>query len=89
MHCTDGSLGLPEETPFDVIAVTAGSPEVPPSLQQQLAPRGRLVLPVGPRGRQTLVRVRRLGLDRFSYEKLTAVRFVPLIGKEGWRPDAD
>lgn len=83
----DGSLGWRDEAPFDAIAVTAGGPDVPRSLQRQLGPNGRLVMPVGPPGDQQLVRVRRLGRERFESERMTAVRFVPLIGAEGWRRD--
>jgi len=80
----DGTLGWPEHAPYDAIVVAAGGPEVPPALLEQLAPGGRLVIPVGPDPRtQSLVRVRRTepGIVR---EDLGAVRFVPLIGEQGW-----
>ena len=81
----DGSLGWPEAGPFDAIVVTASGPEVPPALLEQLAPGGRLVLPTGPEGRgQVLRRVRRTDDDRHTSENLGAVRFVPLIGAQGW-----
>jgi protein-L-isoaspartate(D-aspartate) O-methyltransferase len=81
----DGTLGWPEHAPFDAIVVTAGAPRVPKPLLQQLARRGRLVIPVGSSSfLQNLIRVRRLGEDEFRYEDLCGVRFVPLVGVEGW-----
>ncbi|GLR68314.1 protein-L-isoaspartate O-methyltransferase [Acidocella aquatica] len=81
----DGSLGWPPEAPYDAIIVTAGGPEVPQSLKEQLKIGGRLVIPVGinPRA-QELVRVTRLPGGAFKSEDLADVRFVPLIGNEGW-----
>lgn len=80
----DGTLGWPEEAPFDAIIVTASGPDVPPALQDQLVDGGRLVLPAGPQHRvQSLLRVRRTG-DDYGREDLGAVRFVPLIGEQGW-----
>lgn len=82
----DGTLGWPEHAPYDAIAVAAGGPDVPPALQSQLAPGGRLVIPIGTDPRlQELVRVRRVGPDGFRRESLGAVRFVPLVGAQGWR----
>lgn len=82
----DGSLGWPEEAPFDAILVTAGAPQVPESLKAQLgADGGRLVIPVGDQGIQELVRVTRTG-DEFVSETLLTCRFVPLLGEEGWEP---
>jgi protein-L-isoaspartate(D-aspartate) O-methyltransferase len=84
VRCGDGTLGWPEAAPFDAILVSAGGPEVPASLRAQLAPGGRLVIPVGrTRAAQTLVRVTR-SADGFDTETLEHVRFVPLIGAEGW-----
>jgi protein-L-isoaspartate(D-aspartate) O-methyltransferase len=83
----DGSLGWPRYAPFDAIAVAAGGPRVPPSLLAQLADGGRLVMPVGDHEEQRLVRITRHGA-RLSEDSLGPVRFVPLIGAEGWRtPD--
>lgn len=80
----DGTLGWPEEAPFDAILVTAASPDVPPPLFRQLeAEGGRLVIPVGTRGLQTLERVVRRG-DETETEELMSCRFVPLLGEEGW-----
>jgi protein-L-isoaspartate(D-aspartate) O-methyltransferase len=81
----DGTLGWPEQAPFDGILVTAGGPDVPDTLQHQLKIGGRLVMPVGKTTwHQQLVRVTRLGEAEFRTEDLVAVRFVPLIGEEGW-----
>ena len=81
----DGSLGWPEEAPFDAILVAAGGPKVPEALKHQLAVGGRLVIPVGAEERvQTLLRVRRTDDGSFEEDDLGGVAFVPLIGKEGW-----
>jgi protein-L-isoaspartate(D-aspartate) O-methyltransferase len=84
----DGSLGWPEHAPYHGIVVTAGGPDVPPSLLRQLAIGGRLVMPIGPHQRfQRLVRVVRTGQERWDREPLEEVAFVPLIGEEGWPTD--
>lgn len=83
--CADGSLGLPEHAPYDAIAVGASAPTVPQALLDQLAPGGRLVIPVGPDHTQTLVRVTRMGDDMYRREAITEVRFVPLVGDQAWR----
>jgi protein-L-isoaspartate(D-aspartate) O-methyltransferase len=84
VHLGDGTLGLPEEAPFQGIVVTAAGPRVPESLLGQLDPAGgRLVIPVGDRSFQELLRVARQG-DRFPEERLGGCRFVPLLGEEGW-----
>ena len=80
----DGTLGWPQDAPYDVIIVTAASPEMPEPLPEQLADGGRLVAPVGPRWTQHLVRVRREG-GTFKRETLIGVAFVPLIGTHGWQ----
>jgi protein-L-isoaspartate(D-aspartate) O-methyltransferase len=81
----DGSLGWPEHAPYDAIAVAASGPRVPQALLDQLRPGGRLVMPVGPSDDlQTLVRVTRRDESRFDQEELTDVRFVPLIGEQGF-----
>jgi len=84
----DGSNGWPEVAPFDAIIVSAGGPEIPQALKDQLAIGGRLVMPVGPPDEQKLTRVLRLGRDDFETDDLGAVRFVKLIGAEGWREPA-
>ena len=84
----DGTLGWPEAAPFDAIVVAAGGPSVPESLRQQLAIGGRLVIPVGAEvGKQDLVRVTRVDETRFEAETLASVRFVPLVGAEGWNEE--
>ncbi len=84
IHVGDGSLGLPEYAPFDRIVCGAASPDVPAAWIEQLADGGKIVLPVGSMDVQTLVRVEKQGHDLRRAE-LCGVRFVPLIGKQGWR----
>jgi protein-L-isoaspartate(D-aspartate) O-methyltransferase len=79
----DGSLGLPEHGPYDAIVVTAASPKIPPALVDQLHLGGRLVIPVGKRSEQTLMRLTATN-DRPHIERLGGCRFVPLIGQQGW-----
>jgi protein-L-isoaspartate(D-aspartate) O-methyltransferase len=82
----DGTLGWEEHAPYDAIVVTAGGPEIPQPLLDQLSVGGRLVIPTGPTPRlQELVRVTRISEDDYPRENLGAVRFVPLIGAAGWR----
>ncbi len=80
----DGTLGWPEEAPFDAIIVTAGGPQVPPAYKDQLAEGGRLVIPRGGEEAQDLIRVRRKG-GRTVEEVLAACRFVKLYGRHGWK----
>jgi protein-L-isoaspartate(D-aspartate) O-methyltransferase len=80
----DGRLGWPEAAPFDAILGAAGGPHVPDALRRQLAIGGRLVMPRGGRESQELVRITRRGEREYEEEKLGAVRFVPLIGEQGW-----
>jgi len=81
----DGTLGWEEHAPYDAIVVAAGGPEVPESLKRQLAVGGRLVIPVGKDLRvQELVRVTRVSETEFETEDIADVRFVPLVGEEGW-----
>jgi protein-L-isoaspartate(D-aspartate) O-methyltransferase len=90
VHVThgDGTLGLPAAAPFDAILVSAGGPRVPESLRGQLGDGGRLVIPIGEDlEAQRLVRVTRVAHRGFREEDLGEVRFVPLIGTEGWRAD--
>jgi protein-L-isoaspartate(D-aspartate) O-methyltransferase len=80
----DGTDGWAEEAPFDAILVTAGAPYVPECLIDQLAPGGRLVIPVGDRQDQQLVLVKK-GLDgAVERQESDGCRFVRLIGKNGW-----
>lgn len=80
----DGSLGWPDDAPFDGILVTAGTPSIPQPLIDQLAVGGRLVVPVGDRMSQELVLVRRHA-EGINKSHLGGVRFVDLIGKWGWK----
>jgi len=79
----DGSKGLPSKAPFDKILVTAGAPVVPSALTDQLADGGILVIPVGDRERQKMVRIRKRG-DTLTREEFDYFAFVPLLGSEGW-----
>jgi len=83
MQTGDGTLGWRRFAPFDGIVITAGAPDVPPTLVEQLAPGGRLVVPTGPRGQQRLCVLERAA---GSVETRWSVNctFVPLIGREGW-----
>ena len=86
----DGTLGWPQHAPFDAIVVAAGGPEVPQPLRQQLKIGGRLIIPVGTDPRvQELVRVTRLSESDYQTEDIADVRFVPLVGEEGWSPEAE
>ena len=79
----DGTLGWEEESPFDAIIVTAGAPEVPYVLVNQLAMGGRMVLPVGNQHRQELVKLVR-DEQGVHQTKLGGCRFVKLVGEHGW-----
>ncbi len=84
----DGTRGWPAHAPYDAIIVAAGGPTIPESLKDQLKIGGRLVIPVGADPQvQELVRVTRIAQDEFRREDLADVRFVPLLGAEGWAPD--
>ncbi|MBR9921237.1 MAG: protein-L-isoaspartate(D-aspartate) O-methyltransferase [Bacteroidetes bacterium] len=77
-YLRDGYKGLPEFAPFDRILVTAGAPNVPPALKEQLAPGGRLVIPVG-KGEQIMYCIDRLEDGSFKEQKLDTFRFVPFL----------
>lgn len=79
----DGTAGWPEAAPFDAILVGAGAPEVPQPLLDQLADGGRLIIPVGDRAEQQLQEITRRD-GRWDRRTLSAVRFVPLVGRHGW-----
>lgn len=83
VHLGDGSLGWPDKAPFDGILVAAAGPRVPEALLKQLADGGRLVIPIGPPSSQELMLYRKEG-ERIHSRALTGVRFVPLVGAEGW-----
>ena len=80
----DGTLGWKEEAPYDAVMVTAGSPDVPQPLVDQLAVGGRLVIPVGDRYSQSLVRVARTK-EGIKKSDLGGCRFVNLVGQHGWQ----
>lgn len=85
IHVGDGSQGLADMAPFNAIIVTAAAPALPGPLRSQLHPRGgRMVLPVGDDRQQYLELVTRSG-ERWQIERVGAVRFVPLIGRYGFR----
>jgi protein-L-isoaspartate(D-aspartate) O-methyltransferase len=81
----DGSQGWPEHAPYQAIVVAAAAPEVPHSLKAQMAVGARLIIPVGSTEQdQHLLRITRTSESGYHREDLGAVRFVPLIGEEGW-----
>jgi protein-L-isoaspartate(D-aspartate) O-methyltransferase len=79
----DGTLGWREHAPYDAIVVTAGAPHVPAALRDQLSVGGRLVIPVGARTRQSLLRITR-GEREDRRETLGDCVFVSLVGDDGW-----
>ncbi|MFP4545303.1 MAG: protein-L-isoaspartate(D-aspartate) O-methyltransferase [Methanomassiliicoccales archaeon] len=79
----DGTKGLPEKGPYDRIVVTAGAPDVPGPLKEQLVDGGRLLIPVGGRSYQELLRITKHG-EGFTTENLGGCVFVPLIGEHGF-----
>ncbi len=86
----DGTLGWPEKGPYDAIVVTAGAPIIPESFMSQLKPGGRVIIPVGDAISQELWRLRKqTATNTYSRELLEFVRFVPLIGKEGWKEEEE
>lgn len=86
VHLSDGTLGWPEAAPYDAILVTASAPGVPAPLLEQLKPSGKLVIPVGGRGGQTLeLWEKENGI--WLPEEILPVAFVPLRGVHGWRSE--
>jgi protein-L-isoaspartate(D-aspartate) O-methyltransferase len=79
----NGTLGWPEHAPYDAVIVTAGAPEIPAPLVEQLKEGGRLVIPVGDSLSQDLFKIRKKG-GRTTTEDLGPVRFVNLVGEYGW-----
>lgn len=79
----DGTLGWSAYAPYDAILVAAGGPEVPPPLVEQLTPDGRLIIPLGAKGAQTLTLVRRTA-DGIRATAIGEARFVPLLGEHGF-----
>jgi protein-L-isoaspartate(D-aspartate) O-methyltransferase len=87
IHCCDGSLGYPENAPYDAIVVASGAPTEPKAMKQQLTIEGCLIIPVGPsRTYQDLLKIKRISETEYRTENLGAVAFVPLVGAQGW-PD--
>jgi len=82
----DGTLGWDEYAPYDAIIVTAGAPKIPEPLLEQLAEGGRLVIPVGNRFSQEMIRVTRKEKEVFTRKEFGGCRFVDLIGVHGWKP---
>jgi protein-L-isoaspartate(D-aspartate) O-methyltransferase len=80
----NGTLGWTDRSPYDAIIVTAGAPDVPQPLLDQLEEGGRLIIPVGDRISQDLFKVRKVGGEP-KREDLGAVRFVSLVGEHGWK----
>jgi len=83
----DSPIGWDEETPFDAIIVTAGAPDVPKVLTDQLAVGGRLVIPVGNEIEQRLLRIVKDADGTLLTETSIGCRFVPLVGRQGWQID--
>lgn len=81
----DGSLGYDKFAPYDGIIVTAGAPTVPQALVDQLNPGGHLVIPVGDRNTQKMLRLTKLSDGRITKEEFSNFSFVPLLGDDGWR----
>ncbi len=81
----DGSLGWPDYASYDGIVVTAGAPTVPEALIDQLAEGGRLVIPVGDRKRQEMLRFTKGPDGQLKRESFQGFSFVPLLGKDGWK----
>ena len=80
----DGTLGWPEEAPFDRIIVTAAAPAVPEPLKEQLRVGGIIVIPIGGRFGQTLVKGKKISEKKLKVEELFECAFVPLVGKYGF-----
>jgi protein-L-isoaspartate(D-aspartate) O-methyltransferase len=83
LFVADGTLGWPAQAPYDRILVAAAAGTVPPPLIEQLIPGGILVIPLGSRDHQMLQAIHKIG-DEPRIESLSACRFVPLVGEEGW-----
>ena len=85
IRLADGTYGWQDMAPFEAILVTAGAPEIPRNYLEQLTLGGRLVIPVGDRESQVLMRVTRTKEDKYKEEMLLGCRFVPLVGAHGWQ----
>jgi len=80
----DGSKGLPSKAPYNKVIVTAGAPVVPAALTDQLAEGGILIIPVGDREKQTMLRIRKKD-NKLYKEEFANFAFVPLLGEQGWK----
>uniref|UniRef100_UPI00404826E9 protein-L-isoaspartate(D-aspartate) O-methyltransferase n=1 Tax=Algoriphagus sp. TaxID=1872435 RepID=UPI00404826E9 len=80
----DGTGGVPAHAPYDKIIVTAGAPVVPEALIQQLKIGGILVIPIGDRSKQAMVKITKKSATEIQREEFDGFAFVPLLGKEGW-----
>jgi protein-L-isoaspartate(D-aspartate) O-methyltransferase len=80
----DGSKGLPAKAPFNKIIVTAGAPVIPKALTDQLAEGGILIIPVGDREKQAMIRIRKTE-GKLTKEEFANFAFVPLLGEQGWK----
>ena len=81
----DGSLGLPDLSPYDKIIVTAAAPQIPKTLINQLKTRGNAIIPIGNMKNQKMILFTKIDEGNFSEKELGDFRFVPLIGKEAWK----
>ncbi len=89
IHIGDGTQGLADMAPYDAIIVTAAAPSLPEPLRLQMHPDGgRMVLPIGARGADQHLELMRRNGDQWQMERLTRVRFVPLVGRNGFPPEA-
>jgi protein-L-isoaspartate(D-aspartate) O-methyltransferase len=89
VHVSDGTLGLPSDSPYDAIVVAAGGTQLPPPYVDQLADNGRIVIPLGDRndGQRLMRFTKRAG--KVWEEDLGAFAFVPLLGQFGWQPESN
>jgi protein-L-isoaspartate(D-aspartate) O-methyltransferase len=85
LYLGDGSLGIPKAAPFDKIIVTAGAPVVPNALLKQLKIGGILVIPVGDRKKQVMMKLTKISERQIEQEEHPNFAFVPLLGNEGWK----
>ena len=84
VHCGDGTLGLKEFAPYDAILIAAAAPSFPVPLLEQLNEGGRMIAPIGTEDSQELLLVTRHGMN-YSTERHEPCRFVPLVGRYGWK----
>jgi len=84
LFLADGTLGAAQFGPYDRILVTAGAPQIPKALLQQLAIKGKMVIPVGTEKNQRMLRLTKVKREDYLQEDFGAFRFVPLIGRQGW-----